>query len=145
MGRTKEDMLNIILELIKKHKAFIAYGVFGVFTTLVNIITYKICYESVGMSNTLSNISAWILAVTFAYLTNKVWVFGSRSWKWEVLQREIPTFISCRLATGVLDLVLMFICVDLMQWHALLMKVLSNVLVIILNYIFSKLVIFKKK
>ena len=138
-------MINFILGLMKKHKSFIAYGVFGVFTTIVNIVTYNICYNNLGISNTLSNIAAWILAVTFAYLTNKVWVFDSKSWKWEVLRREVPAFISCRLATGVLDIVIMFICVDIMGLHALLMKVISNVLVIILNYVFSKLVIFKKK
>ena len=64
---------------------------------------------------------------------------------WKVLKREVTAFISCRLATGILDIVIMFICVDVMEMHALLMKVISNVLVIILNYIFSKLVIFKKK
>lgn len=138
-------MIQLILDLLKKHKSFIAYGVFGVFTTVVNIVTYNVCYNSLGISNTLSNIAAWILAVTFAYLTNKVWVFGSVSWRWEVLKKEIPTFISCRIATGVLDLVIMFICVDIMGWHALLMKMISNILVIILNYIFSKLVIFRKK
>ena len=138
-------MINFILGLMKKHKSFIAYGVFGVLTTIVNIVTYNICYNNLGISNTLSNIAAWILAVTFAYLTNKVWVFDSKSWKWEVLRREVPAFISCRLATGVLDIVIMFICVDIMGLHALLMKVISNVLVIILNYVFSKLVIFKKK
>ena len=138
-------MINFILELIKKHKSFIAYGVFGVFTPVVNIVTYNYCYNSLGMNNTLSNVMAWILAVTFAYLTNKVWVFGSRSWKLEVLKKEITAFVSCRLATGVLDLIIMYICVDIMEWHAMLMKVISNVLVIILNYVFSKLVIFKKK
>ena len=59
-------MINFILGLVRKHKSFIAYGVFGVFTTIVNIVTYNICYNSVGMSNTLSNIVAWILAVVFA-------------------------------------------------------------------------------
>lgn len=138
-------MRNFIIELMKKHKSFIAYGVFGVFTTVVNIATYNYCYNSLGMNNTLSNVMAWILAVTFAYLTNKVWVFGSRSWRLEVLKKEITAFASCRLATGVLDLMIMYICVDIMDWHAMLMKILSNILVIILNYIFSKLVIFKKK
>lgn len=138
-------MIKIILELIKKNKSFIAYGVFGIFTTIVNIVTYNICYNSIGISNTLSNIAAWVLAVTFAYLTNKVWVFGSESWRWEVLKKEIPAFVSCRIATGILDLIIMYICVDIMKWHALVMKVISNVLVIILNYIFSKLIIFKKR
>ena len=134
-----------IIALMKKYKSFIAYAVFGVFTTVVNIMTYNICYYNLGVGNTLSNIVAWILAVTFAYLTNKAWVFESRSWKWDVLKREIPAFISCRLATGLLDLIIMFICVDIIGWHAMLMKIISNVLVIVLNYVFSKLVIFKKK
>ena len=133
------------LKLLKKYKAFFAYAVFGVFTTVVNIVTYNICYYNLEVGNTKSNIFAWILAVTFAYLTNKVWVFESRSWKWAVLKKEVVTFISCRLATGLLDLVIMYVCVDVMEWHALLMKIISNVLVILLNYVFSKLVIFKKK
>ena len=130
---------------MKKYKSFIAYAVFGVFTTIVNIVTYNVSYYNLNISNTLSNIAAWVLAVTFAYLTNKVWVFDSKSWKWQVLRKEIPAFISCRLATGVMDIVIMFVCVDLLGMHAMLMKLLSNILVIILNYIFSKLVIFKKR
>ena len=138
-------MLEIVLKMMKKYKSFIAYAVFGVVTTIVNIVTYNVCYNSMGISNTLSNVAAWILAVTFAYLTNKAWVFGSTSWKWEVLKKEIPAFISCRLATGIMDIVIMYICVDIMNWPAMLMKIISNVLVILLNYVFSKLVIFKKK
>lgn len=137
-------MVEFIMQMMKKYRSFIAYAVFGVFTTIVNIVTYNVCYSILGISNTLSNVAAWILAVTFAYLTNKAWVFGSKSWKWEVLKKEVPAFISCRLATGVLDIVIMFICVDIMNLPAMLMKIISNVLVIILNYIFSKLVIFKK-
>ena len=138
-------MLEFVLKMMKKYKSFIAYAVFGVFTTIVNIVTYNVCYNSMGISNTLSNVAAWILAVTFAYLTNKAWVFGSTSWKWEVLKKEIPAFISCRLATGIMDIVIMYICVDIMNWPAMLMKIISNVLVILLNYVFSKLVIFKNK
>ena len=110
---------------MKKHKSFIAYGVFGVLTTIVNIVTYNICYNSLGISNTLSNIAAWILAVTFAYLTNKVWVFDSKSWKWEVLRREVPAFISCRLATGVLDIVIMFMSLFLAFTISLISSMIS--------------------
>ena len=138
-------MKEFIVKMLTKYKSFIAYGVFGVLTTVVNIVIYSFFYNTLGLSNTLSNVIAWIIAVAFAYLTNKVWVFGSTSWKWEVLKKEVVAFISCRLATGILDIVIMYICVDVMQWNALLMKISSNVLVIILNYIFSKLVIFKKK
>ena len=136
--------MEIIIKLVEKYKSLIAYGVFGVMTTLVNIITYNYCYNHLGINNTVSNVLAWILAVVFAYITNKMWVFESKSWQWSVLKREVSAFVSCRLATGVMDIVIMFICVDILEWHAMFMKLLSNVLVIILNYIFSKLIIFKK-
>lgn len=136
--------MEIIIKLVEKYKSLIAYGVFGVMTTLVNIITYNYCYNHLGINNTVSNVLAWILAVVFAYITNKMWVFESKSWQWSVLKREVSAFVSCRLATGVMDIVIMFICVDIMNLPAMLMKIISNVLVIILNYIFSKLVIFKK-
>lgn len=134
-----------VLNLIKKYKSILFYGIFGVFTTIVNLVVYNLCYYQLFVNNTISNVIAWVFAVTFAYLTNKSLVFESKSWAWGVLKREIPAFVSCRLATGIMDIVIMFICVDIMGWHAMLMKIISNVLVIILNYVFSKLVIFKKK
>ena len=121
------------------------YGIFGVLTTIENLVVYNLFYYKAGINNTISNIIAWILAVAFAYITNKLWVFDSKSWKMSVLRREVTAFVSCRLATGIMDLVIMYICVDILGWHAMLMKLASNVLVIILNYIFSKLIIFKKR
>lgn len=138
-------MLKFSVEMLRKYKALIAYMFFGVLTTIVNIVSYDMCYNYFKFSNTLSNVVAWILAVTAAYLTNKVWVFGSSSWKWSVLKKEIPAFISCRLATGVLDIAIMYISVDCMKYQPMVMKCISNILVILLNYVFSKLVIFKKK
>lgn len=137
--------MKIILELAKKYRSFILYAVFGVFTTIVNLVVYHLCYYEAGMSNLLSNVFAWVMAVTFAYLTNKSWVFESKSWSWSVLRVEVPAFVSCRLATGFMDLAIMYFSVDILGWHAMLMKFLSNVLVILLNYVFSKLVIFKKR
>lgn len=137
--------MRLIVELMRKYKSFIAYAVFGVLTTIVNIVVYNIGYYELELGNTISNIIAWIFAVVFAYVTNKVWVFDSKSWELQVLKKEILTFVGCRLATGVMDILIMFICVDFLGLHAMLMKVLSNILVIILNYVFSKLVIFKKR
>ncbi len=136
--------MKTILSLMKKHKSFILYAVFGVLTTVVNLVIYNLCYYKSGMSNTLSNILAWFFAVAFAYLTNKIWVFESKSWKWNVLRREVSAFFGCRIATGLLDVIIMYVCVDVFGWYAMLMKLISNVLVIVLNYIFSKLLIFKK-
>ena len=137
--------MKVLKNLLKKYKSFLMYGIFGVLTTIVNLLVYNLCYYKAGINNTISNVIAWILAVIFAYITNKLWVFESKSWKMSVLRREVTAFVSCRLATGIMDILIMYICVDILGWHAMLMKLASNVLVIIVNYIFSKLIIFKKR
>lgn len=134
-----------IKELIAKYKELIAYGIFGVLTTVINIVVYTVCYNRLGISNVVSNIVAWILSVLFAYVTNKIWVFESRATEIKVLLYEMGTFFGCRLATGLLDLFIMYITVDGLALNSTLMKCISNVIVIITNYIFSKLVIFKRK
>ena len=136
--------MNMIIKLMNKYKSFLMYGIFGVLTTIVNLVVYNLCYYQAGINNIVSNTLAWILAVAFAYFTNKIWVFESKSWGWHVLKREVPAFVSCRLATGIMDILIMFVSVDILGMHAMLMKIISNVLVIVLNYVFSKLVIFKK-
>ena len=88
---------------------------------------------------------AWLLAVIFAFATNKKWVFDSQSMEWKVLLYELASFFACRIATGVFDMAVMYVAVDVMAWNEMLWKLLSNVIVIILNYVASKLVIFKKK
>lgn len=137
--------MKLILELMKKYRSLISYGIFGVLSTIVNIGTYYLCYDVNGMSNVLSNILAWIAAVLFAFVTNKLWVFESKSLAPKVVLYEFTTFMGCRGATGAMDLAIMYVCVDILLMPALVMKVLSNILVIILNYVFSKLIIFKKK
>lgn len=131
-------------ELIKKYKSIIMYGIFGVLTTVINLACYEILYNHLNVSNVTSNVIAWIVAVIFAYITNKIWVFESKSLKIKVLLSEIWRFVSCRLATGALDLIIMYIGVDVLNGPAMILKIVSNVVVIILNYIASKLVIFKK-
>lgn len=137
--------MKLILELMKKYRSLISYGIFGVLSTVVNIGTYYLCYDVNDMSNVLSNILAWIVAVLFAFVTNKLWVFESKSLVPKVVFYEFTTFMGCRAATGAMDLAIMYVCVDILKMPALVMKVLSNILVIILNYVFSKLIIFKKK
>lgn len=138
-------MITKVKELIVKYKELISYGIFGVFTTLINIVVYTVCYDKLGIDNVVSNIIAWILSVLFAYVTNKIWVFESKSTELKVLLREMSSFFGCRLATGLLDLIIMYVAVDVMAWNSTLMKCVSNVIVIIANYIFSKLIIFKRK
>ena len=133
------------MELLKKYKSTILYLVFGGFTTLINIVVYSLLYYICSISNSLSNVIAWVVSVLFAFITNKLFVFENKSFAFAKLLYEIGTFFLCRLATGGLDLLLMYFFVDICSFHALLMKVISNVIVIILNYFASKLLVFKKK
>ena len=132
-------------DLILKYKSFILYIFFGGCTTLINIATYALFARVFHAGTIVSNVMAWILAVAFAYVTNKVWVFESDVKDSRGLLREICSFAACRLATGGIDLAIMYVSVDILNWNDLIMKVLSNALVIVLNFVFSKLVIFKKK
>ena len=132
-------------ELFIKYKTLILYGIFGVLTTIINFGVYFLLYCTLTVPNTLSNIIAWILAVSFAFVTNKQYVFENKEKEAKSVIAQFMKFISCRLATGLLDLVIMFVCVDLLELNAPLFKFLSNILVIILNYSASKVFIFKSK
>ena len=130
--------------LLKKYKFIILYGIFGVLTTIINIVTYALCYDMFNISNVVSNIIAWILSVLFAFITNKIWVFESKCFDFKIFIKELWNFIVCRLATGALDLGIMYVGVDLLKGPALILKIASNIIVIILNYVMSKLFVFKK-
>ena len=134
-----------ICQLIKKYKHLIYYGIFGILTTLVNIAVYYICSHILKLDTVPSTIIAWIFAVLFAYVTNRKWVFESTEHSATGILYEILKFFFFRAATGVLDVVVMYVTVDLLGWNDVLMKIISNILVIVLNYIASKLVIFRHK
>lgn len=136
--------MKYIQELYGKYKEVLLYLIFGVLTTIINTITYYVLYDLAGMNNVMSNTIAWLLAVIFAFTTNKLFVFESKSRQLNFLIRELLMFMGFRLFTGLLDLAIMFTTVDLFELHALLMKIISNIVVIILNYIASKLIVFKK-
>ena len=133
-----------IKELLKKYKFIILYGIFGVLTTIINIAVYGIFYSVLGFSNVFSNVIAWVLSVLFAFITNKLWVFESKNFSFKIFMKELGSFTVCRLATGALDLGIMFVGVDLLKGPAMILKVASNIIVIILNYVMSKLFVFKK-
>ena len=134
-----------MLQVVNKYKDFILYAVFGVLTTLVNVVVYWLLAHPLALGTMVSTVIAWIAAVLFAYVTNRKWVFHSDAHSAREITKEILSFFACRLATGAVDWGCMFVFVDLLRFHDVLIKVLANILVIILNYIASKLIIFKKK
>lgn len=136
---------NMVLKLYQKYRSFVLYVFFGGCTTIINIAAYTLCARVFDLGTIPANVVAWILAVAAAYITNKIWVFESKAWTTKAVIYEIMTFAACRIATGVMDLVIMYVSVDLLGCNDIIMKVISNALVIILNFVFSKLVIFKRK
>ena len=130
-------MLEKISYYIKKYESVLLYLIFGVLTTLVNFAAYHVCYTKLQFPNLVSNTIAWILSVLFAFITNKSFEFSK-------LAVELSGFITARLFTGFLDTAIMFVGVDILKRNWIIAKIVSSVVVVILNYIFSKLFIFRK-
>ncbi len=148
-------MITRVMEKIKslygKYRELVVYFVTGVLTTLVNWAVYALCVQLAGWSVAVSNAVAWIAAVLFAYVTNKLWVFRSFNWEIRFVLREAALFISARILTGIFEIVSVPLLVKLGLSQTLFgvkgmwAKVLVSVVVMILNYVFSKLIVFRKK
>ncbi len=151
--------MKIIKVLISRYRELIVYVIFGVCTTVVNLITFKLWNLILGEEQYLiSNIIAWVASVIFAYITNKIWVFESKSWDTKVILKEIPSFFAARVFSFLVEEVGLYIFVDLLKFNEYSMNILSislsgemiakiilAVVVVVLNFVFSKLFIFKKK
>ena len=127
--------------IIQTNKEIIMYLVFGVLTTVVNIVVYYIFSNLLHMNYLFSNAMAWFLSVLFAYVTNRKYVFDSKN---NQIIKEAISFFGSRLATGIMDMMLMWFLVNFNIVNDVVAKVVVNVIVVILNYILSKLVVFKK-
>lgn len=131
-------------EKMAKYSDFFTYCVFGFLATLVNMGTYHLLYDTASLSNVAATVLAWFTAVTFAFFTNKFIVFKNREMKAVQVVRELAMFYSARLSTGIIDVVFMFITVDLMTLPPLACKFISNIIQGIINYLAGKLIIFRK-
>ena len=140
----KKIGLKKLVEWYLKRQEAMRYLVFGVLTTVINIIAFYIFANICNLSTVVSNVIAWIVAVLFAYITNKLCVFNSETTDKKDLIRELLSFFGARIFTLVLETGFLMIFIDKLHFNDILMKVISNILVIILNFIFSKVFIFKK-
>ncbi|MCI1965622.1 MAG: GtrA family protein [Oscillospiraceae bacterium] len=123
----------------------ILYLIFGVLTTVINIAVFQVCYGTLLWSWQSANALAWILAVAFAFIANKLWVFRSSSFRANVFWRELLGFVAVRLFSLGVDYACMWLLIDLLAWNGLAAKIVDNVIVVIINYVLSKLFIFRKK
>ena len=137
-------MVQKIKNLVQKHWNILSYLFFGGLTTVVNYLVYLPCYNLLNLSAAVSNAIAWAVAVAFAYLTNKPFVFRSHDWSLKTVVPELTKFVTCRIGSGLLETGILFLCVDLLAWNGNAWKLITSVLVVILNYIASKLLVFKK-
>lgn len=137
-------MLKKIRALVEKYWDILTYLFFGVLTTVVNYVIYLPVYNMLGLSAAVSNTIAWVVAVAFAYLTNKPFVFKSHDWSAKTVIPELTKFVSCRVASGLAETVILLLTVDLLGWNGNIWKLVTSVLVVVLNYIASKLIVFKK-
>ena len=137
--------MKILKSLFEKYYDLISYLFFGALTTAVDYAVSFICHYGFEMSPTTSTVIAWAAAVIFAYLTNKSWVFKSRDWTMKTVLPEFLKFTGSRVFSGVLVTVCIKVTVEMLGWNFALMKVVTSIVNIILNYIFSKLLVFRRK
>ena len=117
---------------------FISYLVVGVLTTAVNYVFTWICKDLIGMPIVPANTIAFVVSVTFAYFANKIFVFDSPSWRLSVIWKEFTSFVVSRLLAWGIETLVLWITVDLLHWPWLLMKVLTSIFVVIVNYFTSR-------
>ncbi len=130
------------LKIMNAKKEIVLYIIFGVFTTLVNLLSYLVFAKIFGINNFLSNIMAWFLSIVFAYVTNRIFVFESKN---EKILHEFSLFLIGRGFSGILDSFLFYIMVIWWMLDDFASKIVINIIVIILNYVLSKEIIFKEK
>lgn len=132
------------MEVFKKYKESILYIVFGILTVVINILSYLFMTRFFALNIIYSNLIAWIIAVVFAYVTNKFFVFKSEIVEIRFLIKEFISFVSCRIGSLFVEIIIIYIGVDYFHIGDFEVKIFTNLVVIVLNYLLSKLIIFKK-
>ncbi len=122
-------------------KELIMYVIFGILTTVVNFVVYFFFARFLNVNYLISNILAWFFSVLFAYVTNRIWVFESND---PNILKEMSLFFGGRIFSGVVDTALMYLLIDVLAVGDLISKIIIQVIVVILNYVFSKIIVFKK-
>lgn len=135
-----------MINMYKKNKEIINYLIFGVLTTVVSFVVYFIFAKVFKIDEVISNVISWFFSVLFAFITNKLYVFESKETGKKTLLKEIISFYLARLFTGVVcDLGVFALMVKTFKINDVLSKLVTQVIVIILNYVLSKLIVFRKK
>lgn len=134
-----------LLELYKKYKEIINYLIFGGLSTVVNFVTYYITARLFGIDEVVSSGISWFCSVLFAYITNKIFVFESKTNTVKAVLKEMGSFFLARVISGILcDVGTFALMVKVFHINDIFSKIVTQVMVVIVNYVFSKLIIFRK-
>ena len=137
--------LRIFEKFYLKHKEVLLYLLFGGLTTIVSIGSYAWFNVKLGVNELIANVISWIFAVLFAYVTNKIWVFQSRNLKLWELTAELCKFFGGRLFTLLVEEVILFVFITLLHGNSVLVKVAAQFVIVVLNYVISKVFVFREK
>ena len=138
-------VLNIFEPFYKKHKEVLLYLFFGGLAFVVSILSFAFFNVTLSLNEHISNIISWIITVTFAFFTNRIWVFDSKTENAGEFMKQMFSFFSGRVVTLVVEEIILFIFITWLGFPSMLIKVIAQVVVIVLNYVISKLVVFRKK
>lgn len=127
-------------KLLMKYKPQLFYTLFGTISTVIDISIYQLCFIVLEIPNTVSNVIAWFVYVAFSFITNKIWVYESRSMKLRTLLKEGAAYYAGRFVSLVFGTVILIVGVDLLDWNSLFTKLVSDIAVMIINYGFGFLV-----
>ena len=130
--------------LLKKYEETLLYMVFGTLTSVINWVVYFPLYNLTSIPATVSTAIGWVISVAFSFLTNKPIVFKSHDWSAKVVMPEMIAFVGCRLGSGLLEAGSILMLVDILGWNGNIIKILVSVVIVIINYIGSKLSFQKK-
>lgn len=140
-----EKMINQIKTLYLKYKEIINYIFFGGCTFVVNFVSYFILTNFINIDEVISNMIAWVISVLFAYITNKLFVFESKTEGFKATLKELVSFFLARIVSGILcDVGTFALMIRVLQINDIIAKIVTQIMVIIMNYVFSKLIIFRK-
>lgn len=151
--RKEKDIFDKIIELpglrifqsfYKKYKEILLYLFFGGLTMIVSIVSYAICNLVFGIDVLVANIISWLLAVMFSFYTNRIWVFQASTNSISGFLKQMVSFYSGRVVTLIIEEIILFIFITYLQYNSMVVKIIAQVVVVILNYVISKLWVFKK-
>lgn len=138
-------MFTKLMEMYRRYKELILYVFFGALCTVVSIGSFAWCDVIMHMDPLIANIISWILAVTFAYVTNSLWVFGAKPHGIKEMFRQATAFYGGRLLTLAMEELILFIFINGLGLPSVAVKVAAQVAVLIANYIISKCIVFREK